>query len=689
MDIVKELDPLFAVADDERTLLKWLKDSVTHRKQIDNDYFRTCKNNLSAYLGNYHKRGGYQSDSLERMPMPKTTKYFVNYLYEFTENLVSKMTRLKPAIDVLPANENFEDKNSAKIVDLLIKHLFYINDVDFLKQKVDRHKYIFGEALCMVKWDKNKGDYTPEYSRIKQAGMDKKLPADLPIDKIKTGDLAFELLFPWHVLFESKPSYEETSNVIIEELKHKKDILFLYPDADVDSIKDGSSIFFDVETAQERRLEKHVNLYTLYAKADEHFISGRKIIFTFNEILYDSKKDPENKGLGYSHGDFPFERVTDMDVPGRLRGRSRYQQALVIQNAHNNMSQSFIKNEFLVGAPKWMVPRGAAKPEQLSNGRVVVQYQGQVAPHLVQMNPTGPASFAFRDSMQRELGQVMQVNELSRGEPPKGVIAAVAMQFIAEQDDERSSSDIAKSNQFIVNLAKKAVSVCGDYYKSSDGRMLRVLGKENKYLIRFFDAANLNKDYDIRIKLGSSTPDSKAAKIARVFQTMQYNPGLFDGERWSELMEFGDTEKMQTLVSVAIQAAESEGEDLLEGNPVEEPKEWEDIIMHLRVHYKKVQARSFKEDVPKDRMAAFIQHIKITEMLAEEKAAKNPLFASKLAQLELYPMFWTIASVPPSAEQQAAMAAGQLKHSGNTGAQIPASEPGPMPGQPVPNPQAQ
>ena len=135
---------------------------------------------------------------------------------------------------------------------------------------------------------------------------------------------------------------------------------------------------------------------------------------------------------------------------------SRYQQVLLLQNAHNNLSQSIMKNEFLMAAPKWIMPRGACKVDQLGNGRTIVQYQGAVPPQLVQMNPTSPNSFNFREKIEQEIGTIFGVHGVSRGEPPQGITAAVALQFLNEQEVQRGISDISKHNQFMVELAKMA-----------------------------------------------------------------------------------------------------------------------------------------------------------------------------------------------------------------------------------------
>lgn len=665
-------DPFFTVANKKKSeILTWLEKEVTNREEINSDRFSVQKSNLAAFRGGYGNKERRQSDSLENNHIGRrTSKYFVNYMYEMTENLVSRITKNKPAIEVLPANDEYEDKNAAKAVKLLMQHLWYINDIDFILQKMHRHKYIFGEAFLKIDWNKDIGDFHPSYITLRDAGALDRVPKN---SQVRVGDVSYDLVLPWNVLLDPQEHYDKVQDVILKEVLHIEEVKRRYPKfaKELEPNK-------QIDSGNKETPHNHTILYTFFHKQHPSLISGRKIVFVKDIIL-------EDKPLGFSHGDLPIVRVTDIDVPAKLNGVSRYQQSMILQNAHNNLSQSIMKNEFLMSAPKWVMPKGACKIDQLGNGRTVVQYQGQVAPQLVQMNPTSPTTFGFRDQAKSELGDMMGVGEISRGEPPKGVTAAVALQFLNEQETQRSISDISKHNSLIVTIAKKTISTAGDYYEPDDGRMLRILGNENQYMLKFFDAANLQKDYDVRIQNGSALPQSKAARIERVLQTMQYAPQLFTPERWADLLDFGSTEKMQSLATEAIRAAESEDEDLLEGNPVEEPKEWEDHIIHLRVHYKKMQARSFKEDVPDENQRALITHIKVTEMLAAEKATINPLFAAKLAQLEQYPMFWKHSAVPASREQQVAESNGANNRGEPTDAQIPAEEPDQIPGQGIPN----
>jgi hypothetical protein len=95
---------------------------------------------------------------------------------------------------------------------------------------------------------------------------------------------------------------------------------------------------------------------------------------------------------------------------------------------------------------------------------------------------------------------------------------------------------------------------------------------------------------------------------------------------------------MNTLLTAAVKAAESENEDILAGKYVGDPETWEDHIIHWRTHVRALQSRSFKEETPEEVRLEMITHISVTEFAMIEKAKTNPLFEAKLAELALFPI---------------------------------------------------
>jgi len=338
---------------------------------------------------------------------------------------------------------------------------------------------------------------------------------------------------------------------------------------------------------------------------------------------------------------------------------------------YDNVSTLIAKNIYLTAHAKWLMPKGACKIEQLGNDNTVVQYSGPIAPQLAQVSSNPPEVYNFREQIKQDMQTVYGSQGLSRGEVPKGITAASALQFLNEIENERNSTDISKHSFLVLAIAKMSIAVAADNYSIEHGRMLRIVGESNKHLIKHFDVANLSKDYDIRFDNSTGLPETKSAKIQRIMDTMQRNPNLFSPERWEELLDLGSASRVIKLATDSIQAADSENEDILAGEDVGLPEDWEDHLTHWESHVRSIQNRSFKEEAGPEVQSAMKQHIFITEQLIIEKMQTNPLFQAKVAQLRLFPIFFHDTAAPVSAEHQKAMVEGQANRGEEVSGMIP------------------
>ena len=625
---------------DEKGILKWLKKVVeTLEKQAvaRNSKYRK---NLEAYRGSSNSIQRSDIRRSERQFINRVNKFVINHLYDMTETRISQMTRIKPTIDVLPTNDEFEDKNAAKAVKFLINHLWYINDMDSILQKMQRNARIFGEAYCFIEWSPDKGDLHPLYVKARDKNIDLDLLDNMgnsigKIDKDKPiyiGDIKYEIEVPWRVYLQRQKKFEDVEYCFRVKVQSTEDVKKEYPNKKNKLKSDTNVKAFSSDDLTEHLLEEETVIYEFFHKKTKHCPQGYYCKFTKDVIL-------EYNELPYSHGGLPFERLTDMDIPEQLNGVSAYEMIRPIQNMHDNLSTLLSKNIYLMGHAKWIMPRGACKIESLGNDNTIVQYQGPTPPQMLQTQPNPAEAYAFRNALRDEMGQIYGVQGVSRGTPPAGITAGVALQFLNEQEQERATSDVAKHNTLIQDIARKTIAVAGDYYQPDDGRMLRIVGKDNKYAIRHFDSANLSKDYDVRMQVGSALPESKAGKIQRIVEIMQLKPDLLSNERWVDLLELGNTDKMNTLITAAVKASESENEDMLAGKLVADPQEYEDHIIHWKTHVKAIQNRTFKEETPPEVREKVLDHIALHEFVMVEKAKSSPVFEAKLAELPLFPIF--------------------------------------------------
>jgi hypothetical protein len=670
-ELTEKIKPFYKIKDEnEKELLSWLnkvKDALIYNAKTRT---HTQRMNLTAYRGLSLNRFDRRKDYNSVRRLQRINKFIVNHLRDLTETKVSQMTRLKPAVEVLPTNDEYADRASAKVVGLLIKHLFYINNLDYMIQRMHREARIFGESFMFIDYDPSKGDLDPVYVEARNRGIEKiELPDGSVFDTskpLKTGDLGYGIELPWRVLMQRATCFKDVEynfRITVENVEKLKD---KHPDK-AKLIKAEDEVkMFDIENLEDRYLEDQCLVYKFYHKKTEEVPHGMYIEFTKNCILVKE----ENK---FSHEGLNFVRLTDQDVPNVLNGVSSYETILPLQKMYDNISTLIAKNIYLTAHAKWVMPKGACKLEQLGNDNTIVQYQGPVPPQLIQAAPNPGEVYTFREQIKQDMQTVYGSQGISRGEIPKGITAASALQFLNELENERNSTDISKHSFLVLDIAKMSISVAADNYSIDDGRMLRIVGENNKHLIKHFDVANLHKSYDIRFDNSTGLPETKSAKIQRIMDTMQRNPNLFSPERWEELLDLGSTERMIKLSTEAIQAADAENEDLLAGEEVGLPEDWEDHLAHWQAHVRVMQSRSFKEEVEIDIKENFKEHLFITEQLIIEKMQTNPLFQAKVAELKLFPIFFHAdSSTPHSAQHQEAMVQGQA----NRGDQITGVIPG-------------
>ena len=677
-----KLKPYHTVKDkDDKNVLEWLTKAIESLQKQAVPRNAKARRNLEAYRGSTSNIKRTDLRRSERQFLNKVNKFVVNHLYDMTETRISQMTRLKPAVQVVPTNDEFEDRNTAKAVKHLIDHLWYINDMETIQQKMLRNTFIFGESYCFIEWDKDKGDLHPTYVMARDQGIplnqvdkegnpvldDKNKPILIDPDKpVRIGDVSYSIELPWRVFLQRKSQYEDVEYLFRIKTAPVEDLKKKYPKLS-EKIKATTNVKkFDADSLSDHLLEEEVVCYEFFHKQTKFCQKGARILFTDDVIL-------ESEELPYSHGDLPIVRLTDMDIPEQLNGISVYEMATPIQNMHDNISTLIAKNIYLMGHAKWVMPRGACKIESLGNDNTIVQYQGPVPPQMMQVQPNPPEAYGFRDALRNELGQIYGIQGVSRGTPPKGITAAVALQFLNEKEQERANTMVIKHNNMVKQIAKKTIAVAGDYYDPDDGRMVRIVGENNKYSIRHFDSASLSKDYDVRLELGTGLPESKAGKVQRIVEIMQMKPDLLSNERWIDLLDLGNTEKMNSLITVAIRASESENEDIMAGRPVEEPKDYEDHIAHWKVHVKAIQERTFKEECLPEYRRELLEHLAIHEFLMIQKAQTSPAFEAQLATLASFPVFPS-GYVPRSAQQQEVTVQGQANRGEPITGQIPAED---------------
>lgn len=638
--------------DDDEEVCKWfkcaiesLKDSQLDRaeQQLQNrDFYASIQN---VALG----RTGIPRDREGKPVSDKFSRVTVNQIYDLTEHWVSQMTRFAPAIAVIPPNSEYNDRIAAKMSKAFIDYLFYVNDIDDILEDCARQCRIFGEAFLFIEWDESKGDYDPATAEAADLGI--RVPLvdskgafvygtdgeQLFIDnKPRVGDVAYNIVLPWHVFVQPKEKWKDVEWVIKVSAVDADVLKAKYPDkADqIDAMATDREYAVDFLTADVDFNE--VLQFEIYHKSTEFLDKGRYIKLIPGTVL-------ENKELGYSHGELPVCRLTNIDLPGALHGQSFFQNILVLQVVLNNLYSLAYTNMALGSHLYWLVPTsGNVDVTKLRNSASVIKFQGQVAPKIETFSTVGQELWKAIELVENKIQSISGRQPISQGQVPPGVEAGIAMTFLEEQENQRANVDIKKHNSFIKKIARMSLSVCGDRYSGADGRTLRIVGKNNAFSVKALEVAKLGGAYDIRVQRTTALSESKAGRLSQILALESRFPGMLPREQVLDMLDLANDQKFYDLATVAVQASENENEIMQDGKAVKPPERWEDHIIHWESHVKFIQTRTFKEDFPENIKQLYYDHIEAHEFFMLEKAMEptvSPAFMARLQTLTQFPLF--------------------------------------------------
>ena len=647
----------------DKDVLSWLQSELGFLEQENQARIRVMRRNLALYKGVQYQELESRIDARDRGNdrAQVVRKMVCNHLYDLTKNRASRLLKFKPAVAILPTNDELSDKVAAKVTKQLLDHIWYTQDFEGkIQTQLVTNTLVMGEAYLFIDWNAQKGDLSPAYVEAKKKHGDQKIPLldengavtrdahgnEIYVDApVRVGDVDYRVVLSTEVLLQKKRRFVDVDYCFEREIVHVQELRSRFPDK-ASKIKDldGAQVY-DYERMELRPSRNEQVVYTFWHRRSPMMDKGRKITFIRDVIL-------ESTEIPFSHEQLPFIRFTDIEYPGEVHGVSFFENIKPLTGTYNNITNMLVRNIVMASHPKWMVPAGSVALDRLGNDMTIVQYKGPQPPVLATA-PTVPGDvFSFREKLKEEFQQISGVFGVSRGEPPPGIKAGVALQFLAEQESERYNELVLKYNDMIVGIAQMTLAVAGDYYDESDERMIRVIGKNNQWMTKFFDVANLEKDYDIRVQNSSALPRSVAARTQTLLDLNERFPDQFTGEQVIDLLDLAQSEKFVDGATVAVRAAQAENEELLKvgqdmvAAEMLAPKEYENHILHWREHTRAVQEYSFKYQTPPEAQERLIDHIMATEMLMIDQAGANPTFQAELAKLPLFPMFFK--AVPPA-----------------------------------------
>lgn len=650
--------PFFAIDyTNESELFSWLKAELTHLKAANWRRNDKIKNHYLRYKGIQYMHQVYQPRDTGEVQKRYQPQMVVPVIRDIIDEKVARLLEHKPSISVLPVHDEERDKVDAKIAKRFLSHIDYTENLDQKWYRFTKNAKIAGESFLWIKWDPDKGPLHPKY----QEGMvleDGKVLKD----GVHIGEVDIRPISPMYVYYEEAPSrlWADVNYCFLLEYEYVEGLKKDYPSkASMIGPSSGPTRLYDFEKMEDVDLVGRACKVSFYHKKTKYLPSGYEACFVEQGVL-------SHGVLKYKHGKLPIIRQVGEENEEELHGESSIEPIRGLASQVTNQINMAIKQFMLCAYPKWFVDGASVDHQQLGNdvGIVTVKAGGKT-PVLAQANPVSSQMLDFTRTLEEKLYNFGKSNSVVRGEPPSGVTAFVALQYVSESENRRLSTEVSNLNHAIRETYDMILNICGQYYKKDDQRTLWVIGKNSQWLTSKYDPESLAKPYNVMLANQSALPESRSSRTQLVLDMANAYPDLFPREQVIEMLGFAQAEKFVDIGSAAARAAEDENEHMLDGNGMIEPMSHEDLITHWKIHTMAIQDIGFKTKTSPEIREVYLTHILATEMLMSERASKNPAFSQLLTTIPLWPMLFELPPpvpqgpppINPAAEEQAMLEA--------------------------------
>jgi hypothetical protein len=641
---------------------KWLLDNFDRLYEDSFHRFLMYRKYLNRYKNYNNTNGGdgmVRTANRDRPETARKPKVKVNFYYDLVESKVSSVSRMKVNTVFIPKNDSEQkDRNNAEACNMLAKHRMEELKFDYLMRDMDRKTFLFGHTFAHSCWNPDIGPLDPKYVEALKKYPDGKIPkindageqVGWITEELRVGDYDLKIRTADRIFPERfKTLWTEVDHLDDIEWMHIDEVKARWPNKK-DKIEKNERTYFSYEQQDTFIPDDLIMVRTFWHRPTKFHKKGDKIVYCDSCIL-----EGFNEGFPYKFepAQLPYIPDWDIEVPNEFWARPFLVNIEQLNNMYDLIQSGTARNIGVASHPKLAVPEGSVNTKQLDNEFGHVFYRGIQKPEWIQHQYVNRGEFEIQDRLEKRMNQLGGRFEVSQGFVPSGVTAYSAIRYLDDQEVQRNSNTISKRRERILGIYRQAIAIMSQYYTAEDGRTVRILGKNNEYLIKSFKDFDFSKIYDVKLENISALSDTRSGRIADIMDLNASNQKepLFGRKETIKLLDLGLDDAFKTEASYAADTSRTLLEMILDGETPPAPESTDDYLEMYAVFARYVESIAYKIRLDKGTKAKVDAYINGLEMLMWERAGKNPAFAMQVLQISKYPMFFKLPSpiLPPGA----------------------------------------
>ncbi len=592
--------------------LEDFEERVRERKSFDNQW----QLNMNFYMGNQYCDVGYGGfvREMDKQYFWQEREVF-NHIAPIIDIRLSKLAKIKPKMQVLPATNEEEDLYTAKVGKKILDSVSNKMNLSAKINQATKWSEICGTSFYKISWNPNLGQVVA----LEDDGK-----------KIKTGDVDISVCSPFEIYPDSATheSLQECQSLIharaytVDEIKQIYGVDVEGKDINVYSL-DGTSVSLGglgysglatklIETTRKNSaivLEK-------YVKPCEKFPDGRLIIVAGDKLVYDGEL-PYLNGIDGKR-EFPFVRQICNEEVGNFWGVSMISRLIPIQRAYNavkNRKHEYINRLTLgvLAVEDGSVDIDNLEEEGLAPGKILVYRQGSSAPKFLG-GENVPSDFEKEEEkLLKEFNSLSGTSEIGSMENVSASLSGVALELLIDENETRLKFTTDSMKSAIKTMAKHILRLYKQF--ATFPRLIKIVGDDGTLDVFYFKGNDISSD-DVQFDTDNETNDTLSQRRTMIFTLLDKGlladeDGKISNSMKAKIMEnigFGVWDNSVDLRDLHIKNADIENSKLNSGKDVE-VKEIDNDELHINQHTAYMLKVLYGGEYDKKIEKLFLKHI--------------------------------------------------------------------------------
>lgn len=561
------------------------------QRQIDRKPFETkWQLNMNFFIGNQHcgiDGKGDVVDNLKQYFWEEREVY--NHIAPIVELRLSKLSKVRPTLNVIPFSDNVDDVSSAKVSKKILNAISYESNISKVLSEGTTWSEICGTGFYKIGWNNNRG---------RLVGKD-----DLG-RSIYEGDVEISVVSPFEIYPDSNAyaNISDCSSIIHARALHKDTVKSMWgvdvegKDIDVFTLDISPNTLHTAKSYsgfEAKKIKKnHVLVLEKYESPSVEFPDGRLSIIAGDKLVYMGEL-PYINSADEKRG-YPFVKQNSNNIPNCFWGMSIIERLIPIQKSYNALKNR--KHEFLnrLSMGVLAVEDGSVDIENLEDeglmpGKVLVYRNGASVPRLLTTGSV-PIDFQYEETqLLNEFIEISGVSDLISSKSINGNLSGTALQLLIEQDEVRLLNSAENLKVCTLEIAKMVLRLYKEF--ANFPHTTRLVGKNGAVELMYWQGSSIATE-DVVFETEYELTQSLAQKRSSIMEALgagllhDENGKLSNGMRHKILSELGFDIWENTMDERTLQGyqAEKENVNLLLDGSIDEPREIDDHDAHIAEH---------------------------------------------------------------------------------------------------------